>query len=659
MLRADFGYVFDHATPIGEVVIASPTYYRLSAEFHGRAAHAGIRPEAGRSAMLAAAHAIAAMPHGRIDEQTTANVGSIHGGSGSTNVVPERCRLLAEARSLDPDRVEEVVARMIDAVHDGAGAGECDVDVVCEKLFDGYRTKGTAPAVVAAEAALRACGYEPSRIVTGGGSDANALARQGHRVRQPRQRHRAQPRADRARERRRAGGDARRLPRAARRGRRVEPLHRGCMSSRFERLEARTVFEGAVVDVCEGTFRHEDGEEVTRQWVAHPGSVAIVAHDGEHVWLVRQPREATGVPDLLELPAGKLDEEGESPLECGMRELAEEIGKAAASWEHLTTYFTSAGFTDEQCHIFLATGPAATSPGNEIEDERIDVEPHPLAELDATIAGCRDAKTIIGLQLLRERLSPLNGALHAAGLRPRAANPSNPWPSPTPLPADASRSSTCCSTSSPTSSSSAGCRATRSRPTAPTCCSSASGSGARGHDALAVGHAELSAFAAEIAAGRDDKPPAAPATLQRKVACLRSFYRHLRRTSVLTNDPTAHLRAPKQSRKLPQVLSRDEVAELLRQPRGTEPAALRDRALLETMYACGLRASEAIEPGGRRRRPRGGDPARPRQGLEGAARADRLGGRERARRVPAARARRGWSATAGRRGCSSTSAAAG
>jgi integrase/recombinase XerD len=115
-----------------------------------------------------------------------------------------------------------------------------------------------------------------------------------------------------------------------------------------------------------------------------------------------------------------------------------------------------------------------------------------------------------------------------------------------------------------------------------------------GHDALSVGHPELSAFATEIAAGREDKPPAAPATLQRKVACLRSFYRHLRRTSVLEGDPTAHLRAPKESRKLPQVLSRDEVAELLRQPRGTEPAALRDRALLETMYACGLRASEAI-----------------------------------------------------------------
>jgi 8-oxo-dGTP pyrophosphatase MutT (NUDIX family) len=177
------------------------------------------------------------------------------------------------------------------------------------------------------------------------------------------------------------------------------------MSSRFDRIESRTVFEGTVVDVCEGTFRHEDGDEVTRQWVAHPGSVGIVAHDGEQVWLVRQPREATGDPDLLELPAGKLDEDGESPLECGRRELAEEIGKAAGTWEHLTTYYTSAGFTDEQCHIYLATD-LTDEPGKEIAGERIDIEPHPLGELDATIAGCRDAKTLIGLLMLRARLHP-------------------------------------------------------------------------------------------------------------------------------------------------------------------------------------------------------------------------------------------------------------
>src|SRR4051795_1684341 len=114
-------------------------------------------------------------------------------------------------------------------------------------------------------------------------------------------------------------------------------------------------------------------------------------------------------------------------------------------------------------------------------------------------------------------------------------------------------------------------------------------------DALTATHSNLADFVADLAQGGEDRPPVSPATLQRKVACLRSFYRHLRRQDLITDDPTAHLRAPKQSRRLPQVLSRDEVAKLLDQPRGTEPAALRDRALLELMYACGLRASEAID----------------------------------------------------------------
>jgi integrase/recombinase XerD len=115
-----------------------------------------------------------------------------------------------------------------------------------------------------------------------------------------------------------------------------------------------------------------------------------------------------------------------------------------------------------------------------------------------------------------------------------------------------------------------------------------------GVDALAARHGDLAEWLAGLAAGGDERPPAAPATLQRKVACLRSFYRHLRRQDLIVDDPAVHLRAPRKSRRLPQVLTRDEVARLLAAPRGTEPAALRDRALLELMYACGLRASEAI-----------------------------------------------------------------
>jgi integrase/recombinase XerD len=116
----------------------------------------------------------------------------------------------------------------------------------------------------------------------------------------------------------------------------------------------------------------------------------------------------------------------------------------------------------------------------------------------------------------------------------------------------------------------------------------------RGVDALTAGPADLAAFVSELAEGREGKRPVVSATLQRKVACLRSFYRHLRREQLLEHDPTAELRGPRRSARLPNVLSRDQVQALLAQPRGGSPAALRDRALLETMYACGLRASEAI-----------------------------------------------------------------
>ena len=116
----------------------------------------------------------------------------------------------------------------------------------------------------------------------------------------------------------------------------------------------------------------------------------------------------------------------------------------------------------------------------------------------------------------------------------------------------------------------------------------------RGTDPLEVMPVDLAAFVSELAEGGEGRPAVAPATLQRKIACLRSFYRHLRRDGILDRDPTSELRAPRARQRLPKVLSRDEVARLLQQPRGSSTAAIRDRALLETMYACGLRASEAI-----------------------------------------------------------------
>ncbi len=181
-LRSDWGYVFDHASAIGEIIVASPTYYRFEADFRGTPAHAGIRPEDGRSAIEAAARAIGAMTLGRIDEKTTANIGRIEGGQrGGTNIVAARCRVVGEVRSLDPRKAEDVVAGLIAHIHDAANTPACccDVDVTTQRLFDSYRHAPDAPAVLAAEEALRACGYAPKRRATGGGSDANAFEAAG------------------------------------------------------------------------------------------------------------------------------------------------------------------------------------------------------------------------------------------------------------------------------------------------------------------------------------------------------------------------------------------------------------------------------------------------------------------------------------------------
>jgi 8-oxo-dGTP pyrophosphatase MutT (NUDIX family) len=178
------------------------------------------------------------------------------------------------------------------------------------------------------------------------------------------------------------------------------------MSSSFERLGGEVLCEGAFVTLRRDRFRHEDGEEVAREVVSHPGAVGVVVlDDARQLWLVRQPREAIGVPDLLEIPAGKLDEEGESPLEAGRRELAEEIGKRAEHWESLGSFFTSPGFTNEEVHLFLATGISDVEVRPEVdENERIHVETRPLSDLDAIVADTKDSKTLIALLKLKFRL---------------------------------------------------------------------------------------------------------------------------------------------------------------------------------------------------------------------------------------------------------------
>jgi tripeptide aminopeptidase len=177
-LRSDFGYVFDHASPVGEIVLASPTYYSLEARFKGKAAHAGIRPEAGHNAIAAASRAIAAMRIGRIDSDTTANVGRIEGGTAA-NVVAERCYVQLETRSLDDTRAGETVSEMVDAIAEAASDAECDVETSVERLFQSYRLPRTAPAIEVAAAALRDSDIEPVYITTGGGSDANVFIQAG------------------------------------------------------------------------------------------------------------------------------------------------------------------------------------------------------------------------------------------------------------------------------------------------------------------------------------------------------------------------------------------------------------------------------------------------------------------------------------------------
>jgi ADP-ribose pyrophosphatase len=168
----------------------------------------------------------------------------------------------------------------------------------------------------------------------------------------------------------------------------------------MERIGGRVAWEGRLNRVRVDRFRYEDGEESEREIVEHPDAVGVVAHDGETLYLVRQPREAVGDAALLELPAGKLDEEGESPLDTAQRELAEEIGKGARTWQHITSFFTSPGFTDEECHLFMATD-LHDAEAEADQGERIEIVEVPLAQLDGVIRDCRDSKTLIGLLWLR------------------------------------------------------------------------------------------------------------------------------------------------------------------------------------------------------------------------------------------------------------------
>jgi 8-oxo-dGTP pyrophosphatase MutT (NUDIX family) len=165
----------------------------------------------------------------------------------------------------------------------------------------------------------------------------------------------------------------------------------------FEALGSEIKWEGKIVRVGVERFRHDDGHEVSREKVWHPGAVGILAIDHQHVWLTRQPREAVGESASLEIPAGKLDVPGEHPLETAKRELAEEIGKQAGEWTELMAFYTSPGFSDERVWLYRAVNLSDASDAEVDELERIEIVPWPLARLREAIEQCEDSKSLIAL----------------------------------------------------------------------------------------------------------------------------------------------------------------------------------------------------------------------------------------------------------------------
>jgi tripeptide aminopeptidase len=180
-LESRVGYVYDQAAPVGVVILGAPFSQSLEVTFHGKAAHSGMHPEEGRSAIAAAARAIAEMRLGRIDEDSTANVGTITGGT-ATNIVPEWCTFVAEARSQDERKLAELVQEMQDAITFAAGIAECDVETKARKSYRGYRFAKTDRAVVLAATALQRCGHTVSYDLSGGAADANVFNERGLEV---------------------------------------------------------------------------------------------------------------------------------------------------------------------------------------------------------------------------------------------------------------------------------------------------------------------------------------------------------------------------------------------------------------------------------------------------------------------------------------------
>ena len=177
-LRARIGYVYDQAEPIGTVIVGAPFSRAIDARFQGRAAHSGMAPEEGRSAIAAASRAIADFRLGRVDEDTTANVGLIDGGS-ARNIVPEWCSIVAEARSHDEAKLGDLVQEMLETMSFAATVEECEVEAEVRESYRGYRFRRDDEPVRLAVAALERSGYESRLGRSGGAADANVFNERG------------------------------------------------------------------------------------------------------------------------------------------------------------------------------------------------------------------------------------------------------------------------------------------------------------------------------------------------------------------------------------------------------------------------------------------------------------------------------------------------
>jgi tripeptide aminopeptidase len=177
-LAARIGYVYDQAAPIGDVVIGAPFSQELVARFHGRAAHAGMYPEEGRSAIAAAARAVADLRLGRLDDETTANVGLIRGGT-ARNIVPEWCTIEIDARSHDSGKLGDLVGEMLETISFAAALSDCTVEATATPRYRGYRFRPDELVVRVARAGLARAGFAAALGRSGGASDANVFNDRG------------------------------------------------------------------------------------------------------------------------------------------------------------------------------------------------------------------------------------------------------------------------------------------------------------------------------------------------------------------------------------------------------------------------------------------------------------------------------------------------